>query len=264
MSAFNISRDEFVNAYFEKAMDIANQTIGKQIKDNGPINPRIDVEIAKTDGAIHGLDKVYEKFDVSKVKAGNTKPLESLLWITVRNSVLNELGKQATAAGVKIKTKMEAIDATGKGYRFSEPMEFEKHYYETRKEEKAETLKKLDRFVRKLSVRDQRIFELWKQDPKNYVDNALVEFGWENTQKNRDAIYRFFCKAKTAIKRMMTEANYTFRDGAIYSFKNSNAADVIRLDANEVRRRRRAVYAECTKGIDYAGICEMLYEEIAK
>ena len=64
------------------------------------------------------------------------------------------------------------------------------------------------------------------------------EFGWENTQKNRDAIY---------------------------SFKNSNAADIsFKLDANEVRRRRRAVYAEGTKGIDYAGICEMLYECVAK
>lgn len=264
MSAFNVSRDEFVNAYFEKAMEIANQTIGKQIKDNGPINPRIDVEIAKMDGAVHGLDKVYEKFDVNKVRKGNEKPLESLLRVAVHNAVLTELGKQATDAGVKFKTKMEAIDATKKGYRFSEQMEYEKHYYETRKEEKAETLKKLDKFVHKLSVRDQRIFELWKQDPKNYVDNALIEFGWENTQKNRDALNRFFCRAKIAIRKMMTEANYTFRDGAIYSFKNSNAAAVVKLDANEVRRRRRAVYAECTKGIDYAGICEMLYEEIAK
>lgn len=252
----------FCKDYFKYAMDIAEVTIAKHIRKNGPLSLYIDVEMVKDLAVSYALEKTYCKYDDNhKSKA----TIGTLLSRIVHNCVLTELKKEARAVQADKRDEdfnfncdLETNTNRGKDYI--------REYIDSsnESEEKEKQINKIISCVKKLSEVDQVIISCWMSYAKrHYTAMAILELGWEDNKSNRSVIQVRCSRAIDTMKNML-EREASFRDDCVILLENKDT-QIIKLESfhkcsvtpREVPVSQKKHIISC---IDYIHLSEILLE----
>ena len=217
-------------------------------------------------GISYGLEKDYNNYDVDHESNAKVKTFLSKV---VRNCVLNELAKEATAVRAN-KRPDKSLDsmvlaATIRGSYASLGTFSGSFQTSGRFEKKEDLIAKMLECLKKLNGVDQVILNCWMLYPKSeYIDMALEELEWENNNRTRNVVSVRWGRAIEILRKMMEGARSDYRN--IYSSPNVAKTPELTpipkvssdVDYNFVRRRQRAAKKIITSWIDYKSLANAL------
>lgn len=270
--------EEFCSKWYDKAMKVADITITKIEKKNGPISASIDLDSVKAVGVTYALEKTYNTYDVDNERHAS---VETYLSTLVRNCVITELGKETTAVKrahgvskprrdkytVKYSSVTPGMPQKGSTGKVFEPHDYVETYgWAGRKEE---VLAELTGLLKKLPPMDQVVLANWMEDERTYIAKSIEALGLEDTKRNRDMLSLRRNRALKALKDMMGGKRPDYRDIYIPSGHlrdldgmESEYSGVERADRNFERRRERAARAHITREINYKSFSESAYRKL--
>lgn len=274
------SFEEFCNLWYKKAMSVADITIAKVEKKNGPFGKSLDIDSVKALGVTYALEKTFNTYDIDNDRHAS---IETYLSTLVRNCVLTELGKETTAVKrahafvkpkedkykVKYSTLMGGIPQRGNIGRIAEPHDYVQAYGWV--ERKEEALEKLVDLLKKLPPIDQVVLSNWMNDERSYLEKSIDALGLEDSKRTRDMLSLRRNRALKALRDMMGGKRPNYRDIYIPAGNMKDAdgmeaqyLEMERSDRNFERRRERAAKAYITRSINYKSFSESAYNKLIK
>ena len=193
----------FCNVYYKEAFKVADITVARFIGEKGPLNPAVDVELAKAMGVSEALEKVYTYYDDEREGKASVKTfLSNVVYEKVYSALKKEvryvnkksdLDKPNTREGLSLKD----LDVEGNNLT------------------KEELIVELDKYVQKLKGIDQVILYNWMSCSKaEYLKKTLEELGWEDTKRNRNVISVRCHNAFEKLKKKMADKKEVFLEVA--------------------------------------------------
>lgn len=246
--------EQFQVKYYPVAMSFAELKVRKHIAKNGRFDQSVDVEMAKLDGALKGLEKAYKSYDVDNV---DDESIKKFLYTVVGNAVIDAIRHEGSVAGSSKRNDFDnelKFNAKLGGYAGTSD-------YHQRKEE---VIKSMIALVKKLDPTAQVIINCYLKDEKNYIENSIIELGWDDNKSSRNIVAIRFNRAKKKLGELMGGKKPDYRDMYISVVPKKDEAseetNYTPVDRNTIRRRERAAVKHITRNIDYDQLGETLYK----
>ena len=200
----DLSYDAFCRKFFDYAQKSANIAVSDFIEKYGEQNASIDLDLVKQISISKALENAYKKYDPNKAS------IKTFLNNIIRNQISNEIGKEVTATGVKMKFSLdESYNEGGEALSEDEDSLSGNYdytgaqigsYNQEEDDEKSEKKAKLSSYMEQLNPVDRIILECYLLSGNSYTDHALERLGWDESR--RELVQKRKERAVNALRSM--------------------------------------------------------------